>query len=224
MMSGKPSDLQRDKRRRLRPPSPALVVAGLALLVATAGTATAGGRHFPEFNGIDIIDNSLTGKDVKNKSLRPADFRGSVRGAKGARGAQGPPGAAGGQGPAGPQGIQGIQGVPGPPGQNQLRYVKSGPFVVPANTYSGLRTVQCPAGTYPLGGGTIPDLTGDRVVATVPWNTVTGADGVPNAWAAGVFAGSSDTHISVFAVCAPAQSASAASGPAPGAPETSKSH
>ena len=64
-------------RRRLRRPSPSLVIAMLALLVATAGPAVAnhGGRHGPAglVNALDVADGSLTGKDIKNKSLTKAD-------------------------------------------------------------------------------------------------------------------------------------------------------
>jgi Collagen triple helix repeat (20 copies) len=110
---------RRLRKRLLGRPSPAMVVAMLALLVAMTGTAVAQTKHFPEFNSIDIIDNSLTGADVKNKSLTPKDFSGSVRGkpgkrgktgAKGAQGSVGPPGPSGPPGQTGPQGAQGPSG------------------------------------------------------------------------------------------------------------------
>jgi hypothetical protein len=126
-MSAKPDEPRtRGLRGRLRLPSPALVVAMLALIVASAGMATAATqiRHFPSWNGVDIIDNSLTGrdiknssltgKDVKNKSLTPKDFRGSVRGPRGPQGSPGANGTNGAQGPKGDKGDQGIQGPPGP--------------------------------------------------------------------------------------------------------------
>jgi hypothetical protein len=107
----------RERRWLARRPSPALVVAMLALLVSTAGPAIAnhGGRHGPAglVNALDVADGSLTGKDIKNKSLTPADFRGSVRGPRGARG---PAGATGPQGPGGPGGPQGPPGPQGPQG------------------------------------------------------------------------------------------------------------
>jgi hypothetical protein len=112
----------RSRRRRL--PSPTLVVAMLALLVATAGPAIAnhGGRHGPPglVNALDVADGSLTGKDIKNKSLTPADFKGSVRGKTGARGATGAQGPQGPQGVQGPQGPQGSQGPPGAPNPNAV--------------------------------------------------------------------------------------------------------
>jgi len=210
-MSRKPNELRPNGLRgRLRLPSPALVLAALALLVATAGAATAA-THYPEFNGVDIINESLTGRDIKNHSLTAKDFRGSVRGARGAAGRAGPPGPAGPSGSAGPPGTAGPQGATGPQGpagQNQLRYVRSGPYAIGASGYDFKWTV-CPSGMYPLGGGVRPDYTGDRVVATGPYNTSSGFGGVPNSWAGGVQAGPNATRFFVFAICSPAQSATA---------------
>lgn len=85
-------------------PSPATVIALLALLVASAGSATAASVVTAALiTGRDIKDASVTGKDIRDKSLTPKDFRGSV---------QGPPG------PAGPQGETGEIGEPGPPGES----------------------------------------------------------------------------------------------------------
>ena len=81
---------------RIRMPrvSPALVVAVVALVAATAAPALS----LKLITGGQIKDKSITGRDVKNHSLRPVDFRGSVRGPAGPAGAPGP------QGPAGPAG------------------------------------------------------------------------------------------------------------------------
>jgi hypothetical protein len=49
------------------------------------------------------LNNSITGADVKNKSLTAADIKGRLQGPPGARGATGPAGA---PGPVGPPGIQ----------------------------------------------------------------------------------------------------------------------
>ena len=94
---------------RVRPPSPALVLAGLALLVASSGAAYSAGqaRHFPRLNGVDIINNSLTGKDVRNRSLTRKDLAAS---ALPRRGPAGP------TGPGGPQGLPGPKGNAGDPG------------------------------------------------------------------------------------------------------------
>lgn len=99
--------------------SPAMVVAMLALLVALGGTATAAGVLI---TGKQVKDGSLTGLDVKDKSLRAKDFEGSVRGGLGPQGPAGPPGPRGETGPqgtvgpGGPSGGPGPTGAPGPPG------------------------------------------------------------------------------------------------------------
>jgi hypothetical protein len=105
------------RQRLLRRPSPALIVAMLALFASAAGTAAAQKAFI---TGGDIVNSSLTGADIKNRSLTPKDFKGSVRGPRGLRGlrglrgAQGNPGAQGAPGAQGPQGPQGLQGPAGP--------------------------------------------------------------------------------------------------------------
>lgn len=81
----------------LSKPSPAMLVALLALFVALGGT----GYAALSITGKDVKNSSLTGKDVKNKSLTKKDFKGSVRGPAG---------------PTGPQGVEGPQGPKGDPG------------------------------------------------------------------------------------------------------------
>jgi hypothetical protein len=90
------------KRIRRFWPSPAMVIAVIALFVALTGTAVATTSAL--ITGKQIKNSSITGADVKNRSLTPRDFRGSVRGPRGFRG------------PAGPQGAQGIQGPKGDKG------------------------------------------------------------------------------------------------------------
>ena len=71
------------KRPRLRRPSPALVVATIALVVACAGTATAARVlikssaqvRFGSLNGTDVQNESLKGADVKDGSLTGRDLR-----------------------------------------------------------------------------------------------------------------------------------------------------
>ncbi|HEY7206818.1 MAG TPA: hypothetical protein VH416_01145 [Gaiellaceae bacterium] len=82
------------ERKRLRP-SPAMVVACIALFVSLGGVG---------YSAIRLPKNSVGTKQVKNYSLLKKDFkRGQLpRGARGLRGLQGL------------QGVQGIQGPPGP--------------------------------------------------------------------------------------------------------------
>src|SRR6266516_4858628 len=100
-------------------PSPALLVAGLALALALGGTGYAALR---------LPANSVGTKQVINGSLLKRDFKAGQlpRGPRGPRGFAGAAGATGPAGPAGPggaQGVQGVQGVQGPPGPVSITYV-----------------------------------------------------------------------------------------------------
>jgi hypothetical protein len=112
------------KRKWLRLPSPALIVAMIALFVALTQTGLAS-RAVQAVqagcncaNSSDIINNSLVSADIKNGSLLKKDFKkGQIpAGARGARGPAGPAGPAGPGGPAGPAGPGGPGGPGGPPG------------------------------------------------------------------------------------------------------------
>ncbi|WP_026910906.1 hypothetical protein [Patulibacter minatonensis] len=105
--------------RRPRRPSPSLLVALLALFVALGGTATAAAL----IDGKRIRSGTVTGKQVKNRSLTSSDLSASTvkalqgrAGATGATGAVGPAGAAGPTGPVGPAGAVGAAGPAGPAG------------------------------------------------------------------------------------------------------------
>jgi type VI protein secretion system component Hcp len=97
---------------RLRLPSPALILAFVALCLALSGTAMAAHALI---TGKDIKDGSITSADVKNGSLMAKDFKkGQLpAGAKGDAGAAGASGAAGATGAAGAPGAAGASGVPG---------------------------------------------------------------------------------------------------------------
>jgi len=91
-------------------PSPALVVAIVALFVAFSGTATAA----LVMTGKNIKDGTITGKDVKNRTLRTKKLSkkaiGSLKGKAGLSGERGAAGATGATGPAGPAGQAGPAG------------------------------------------------------------------------------------------------------------------
>jgi hypothetical protein len=91
-----------------------MIVAMLALFVALSGTAVATTSAL--IGSAQIRNNSITGLDVKNRSLRPIDFRGSVRGPRGLRGLTGATGAAGAAGAAGAKGDKGDKGDTGATG------------------------------------------------------------------------------------------------------------
>jgi len=159
-------------------PSPALVVAFIALFVAGAGTATAARL----IGGKEIRNNSVTGKDIRNSSLGNRDVKnGSLLRRDFKRG----------QLPAGPQGGAGRDGF------GVLIYV-SKDFTVGANAAAGQGTTPCPAGTYPTGGDAYLTDTAGRVIddallqaqfftfdlqtGSTPdgWRALTAANTVPN--------------------------------------------
>src|SRR5947199_7811163 len=95
-------------KRRLAP-TPALVVACVALLVALAGTGYA---------ALKLPRNSVTTVQVKDFSLLSRDFkRGQIP-----AGRQGPAGPQGAAGPTGPAGLPGPIGPPGPAGTTNTKW------------------------------------------------------------------------------------------------------
>jgi hypothetical protein len=106
-------------RKLLRRPSPAMVVACLALLVALGGTSIAAVNQLVPRNSVGtaqlrnnavttqkVRNGAITGAKVRNRSLRRVDFAPGQLPA-GPTGPQGPAGPAGAAGPAGPQGVIG---------------------------------------------------------------------------------------------------------------------
>ena len=99
-------------------PSPALVVASVALLAALAGTSVAAISNVPllSVGTPQLKSNAVTSAKVKDRSLLEVDFKqGQIpRGPRGLRGFPGPegaPGAAGAAGPSGPSGPSGPAGT-----------------------------------------------------------------------------------------------------------------
>ena len=92
---------------RSRIPSPAMLVALLALFVALGGSSYAAFK-LPKASvgNKQLKKNAVTSSKVKPGALRLSDFKTSERAAlRGQQGAQGP------QGPAGAQGVQGAAGT-----------------------------------------------------------------------------------------------------------------
>ena len=68
-------------------PSPALLLAFIALLVALGGTAVANADRLPLIGSHHVADNSLRSKDIRDGTLKRRDFRsGALRGPSGAAG------------------------------------------------------------------------------------------------------------------------------------------
>ena len=106
-------------KRVRRVPSPATIIAGLALVVAGAGVGV--GTATSLITGKQIKNGSITGVDVKDRSLTAKDFDGTrvlAGGPAGPRGAQGATGLRGLAGPPGAAGLPGANGPPGAPGKD----------------------------------------------------------------------------------------------------------
>jgi hypothetical protein len=148
-------------RRTLRlRPSPALVIAMIALFISLGGVSYGLARNSVDSREIkngtvssrDLKNNSVTSRDVKNGSLAASDLK---------------PGAIP-AGPAGPPGADGRPGIDGRNGFGTLSYSfgvavnASGPAVrrlAPGAQFEG--SVPCAPGTFPTGGDVIAFETAD---------------------------------------------------------------
>jgi len=132
-------------RLKFRRPSPAMVVACLALFVASTGTSIAASHY--------LITSTKQIKPSVIKALKGAK---GPRGATGAQGAAGPTGEQGAAGPTGAQGAQGLKGDTGAAGHNGATQVAvySAASTLPAGASNpAVVDVNCPAGTVVTGGG-----------------------------------------------------------------------
>ncbi|HYI35366.1 MAG TPA: hypothetical protein VEX39_02075 [Thermoleophilaceae bacterium] len=168
-------------RKGLGRPSPAMVVASIALFVALGGTGYAAATG--SIDSREIKNSSIQGGDVKDKSLTTKDFKGSVKGpaggdgAKGAAGAPGLPGATGpigGKGAKGDEGDKGDDGDTGPAGATNVVAREGTQFSVARNGFAS-GTATCNAGERATGGGVrpvsndlYPQLSGSEPVGTTP--------------------------------------------------------
>jgi hypothetical protein len=152
---------------RSRRPSPAMIVACLALAISLGGTAVAAVTAALPRNSVGTLqlkNNAVTSAKVKNGSLAAADFAsGALR-----------PGPAGPQGPAGPGGPQGAKGDKGDAGGVGDLIEHSASVSVPGgiaeNAKWETRSVQanCSSGEKGITGGTNWTGEGDQTeLATV---------------------------------------------------------
>jgi hypothetical protein len=133
--------------KKLRP-SPAMIVAVLALACGFGGTAVA--RSL--ITGKDIAKDAITSRHVKDGSLQYSDLAPSTRAAMAPKpGPQGPTGPTGPQGATGIKGPQGDVGPRGPTGQDGWSCKDASGKVKPECT----------------GGSSQPQASGDTLLATV---------------------------------------------------------
>lgn len=140
---------------RGRRPSPAMIVACLALAVSLGGTGIAAVSVVLPRNSVgtaQLKNSSVTSVKVKNSSLTRADFARGVL-TPGPQGAQGPPG------PSGAQGVKGDRGDKGDPGAIGDTTQHTVSVSVPAHTSPGVWanrsiTANCDSTEKGLSGGT----------------------------------------------------------------------
>ena len=178
-------------RFRIRRPSPALVVASLALLLSVGGSAYAAIAVAPGSVGTRQLKNgavtseklaggAVTASKVKPYSLLSQDF-------------------APGQLPAGPQGPAGATGPQGPAGVSGYQVVTS-TSPTTATSQKAL-AANCPAGQSVLGGGVSAETPSADTLATqqsYPNNNNTQWFGVAN----DLTANPSAWTLVVYAICA----------------------
>lgn len=144
---------------------------------------------------------AVTSLKVKDGSLLAADFKAGQlpagpQGPKGDTGPLGPKGVQGSQGPQGAQGPAGPAGPPGPAGISGYQQVSSVGTVYAGDTAE--KTVLCPAGKKPLGGGVWTDEPYVKTVFSFPNTALTG-------WTAQVEnSGQAAKQYSVHVICASA--------------------
>jgi hypothetical protein len=143
-------------------PSPATIIASLALLVALAGTGYAAITLPANSVGArQLQNNAVTTSKVKNHSLLGIDFAtGQVpRGPRGFTGPPGPPGAAGARGPTGPAGPSGTAA-------SRWALVRPDGVVVASSTPAPV-VVQSSPGQYYLNWGSA--VTGHALVVSAAY-------------------------------------------------------
>ena len=193
---------------KLHRPSPALVVAVIALCVALGGTGYAAVVLPANSVGTrQLKKNAVTSAKVKNRSLLAVDFRrgqlpSGPTGATGATGATGPAGPAG---PAGPKGDRGEPGARGANGATDVVVRESAPTTVAVQTV-GSASVECLPGERATGGGN--DVTGAVGTVVIDSQPTSSTGGVPDGWFVEVLNASDfgpmegDSDLVAFVVCA----------------------
>ena len=143
-------------------PSPATVIACIALLISLTGTSVAAVSQLGRgtVGTPQLKNNAVTSKKVKNGSLLKGDFKAGQlpagargpAGPGGPTGPTGPTGPAGAVGPAGPTGATGATGATGPAGATNVRVRATASTPIPAGA-SVFIDADCLPGERATGGG-----------------------------------------------------------------------
>jgi len=174
-------------------PSPASIIASLALFLALGGTAAATSHYL-------ITSTS----QIKPSVLSKLKGRRGAIGPAGPAGPQGRGGPQGLEGPTGPSGATGAQGLPGPSELSALAIVRGAVSKV-SNLETGTTTATCPAGSHVISGSSYTGL------ATRAYEVMSEDH---QSWIVGVVNVSGvNVDIQAFAYCARAGQAVAASVP-----------
>jgi hypothetical protein len=154
-------------------------VAYLALFAALGGSAYAA----VTVTGKNIKDGTITGRDVKNRSLGTSKLSATAvssltgqRGPAGPQGEKGEPGPAGptsAKGEAGPAGPQGPAGPAGPSGISGWEYRVSEGVYLPSGV-SNPTQANCTGGKKALGGGASATYANAYVIDSAPTDDGTG--------------------------------------------------
>jgi hypothetical protein len=155
---------------RKRLPSPAMLVACIALVVALGGVSYAAGvlpnnsvgtaqLQKKAVTASKLRSNAVTGAKVKDRTLTAADFNAGQL-------------PAGPQGPQGPKGDKGDKGDSGAPGVTGYEVVFGPPNTLGAGTY-GTAQASCPAGKKVMGGGGGSESAAAPITVSGPINNST---------------------------------------------------
>ena len=172
---------------------PGVLLGIVAVVLAMTGSAFAASK----ITGAQIKDGTLTGRDLKNRSIGSSKLDGTalaeLEGPQGASGPAGPTGPSGPAGPAGPSAVGGLTPVT----SAQVSF---------AGQYATTVTAYCPAGQRVVsGGGASISLSGIAAsqanVTRTGWFVVGGTNDPSVA----------NQYVQAYAQCAPANVAVAAS-------------
>jgi hypothetical protein len=190
-----------------RRPSPSLILAFVALLVALGGTSYAAITLPKNSVGTkQLKKNAVTSAKIKRGAVTRSDIRnGAVNSAKVADGSLMATDFKAGQLRAGPQGPPGPPGAPGKDAFGTLTYVAGPSTALTANDETYVEAI-CPAGTVVTGGGILGPMGSPDPWINSSYPVDDDGNGAPERWGGFVWNDTVDDTLeaNAWAVCAPA--------------------